>query len=1696
MAQTIKLKRNSANNDTAPVASDLAVGEIAVNSVSGKLYTKKSDDSVVEISGSGGGGGGTPELTFTVTVAQVSGANKFHLAGTTAGFATATAAPVVDLQRGFTYKFDQSDSSNSGHELVITASSTGGSGVTAYTTGVTTTGTVGVDRVLTFVVPHDAADTLYYQCNAHASMGNELDVGDTIVAGAVNLPMYDEDTLLSNTVSKLNFTGTGVTATYELESVTSPGDPDWAKVTALISGGETVASGGSATDSSGWGGTFTTFGDYKLHAFTSSGTFTPTIALDVDVLLVAGGGGAGGGGSRGAGGAGGLLWQTGVSVTAQGYSIVVGAGGTAGANACSNEYSGGDGGNSTGFGYTAIGGGGAGSAGTSPCREGRTGGSGGGANYGGTGGSGTAGQGNAGGNATTGVGGGGGGAGSAASGTTAGAGADHSANVGTTYGESGWFAGGGGGANNNGGTLFPGGQGGGGDGGDGNRTQGTDGTGGGGGAGYIANTGKDGGNGVVIVRYLTSAVEASYTFSESSPTTPHTVTVKGGQTALDTTTVPAANGSKPTGISYGGAMKFDGTDDYYTIPSDADFAFGAVDGTDNDFTIESWVYLASDVAGDCVLFDGRTAATNAVVPLLEVKSNKLTYTVNNVALLTDSADLTTNTWHHIAIQRSATVTVLIKNGTTVGTNGGTTTASTYVACPWTIGASSASTATAFFKGWMEEWRVTKGKARYTVTTTGSTYSTDYDPSTWTTVFPTSLSTTTTTPTVDVAITGGGSGSALIVKDENTTLVEAATQIGFTGTGVTATGGNNIVTVDVPGGTLPSGGSLGQVLAKSSADSGDAGWIDVSNSATMTNTSTETYFEEVGNGTNVTSTTTTPGDTYWADTVFFARGTETVTTQTGDDDWSSVKLLVQSEAADGTSTFVDASDSPATVTVNNYTHSTTQYKFGNSSAKGDADTDYIKFSANSKFEQSSLGANATIEGWFYITSFSGDNRRLYNLGNGNGIDCGIKENTGVIFFNSDANQGPALTLNTWTHIAWVVTSGTLSLYINGVSQSISGTTTGFNVGGTGDFYVGSYSSGSMANPMYFEEFRVSNIARYSANFDDDLPDSPFPAQGSGTIFTESSGTTAHTVNLIGGANQTTGTGGKFLEGWNFDGTDDYWTIDSNADFGFGAVSGTDGDFTIETWIYADASNTSDFVVFDGRTAAANADVPLLERKSNKLTYTVNGTAFITDPDVLPTDAWTHIAVERSGSHTHLFVGGSLKASKNNDTTTYATCPFRVGASSASTAADFFKGKMDDFRISTRARFAVTTTTSTETVTGDTNWDNVTFLSQNQNSFDDQSTNNLSVTATGATLVAGSSGGAMTFDPGYVWDTTGSGNKYVVVTNTSDALNMGTSDYSIEFWARYSSNAWAVIIEAYTSGSGDFDFHVGNNGAAANQHHHRRGGPIILTTTSTDYHDNTWDYYHLRRESGTLNVYVNDTSVGSATDNVNQSNCGDWWWGYFQTYARQWRGQLGPIRVTKGVARTHAVPTALFIAGSTTTVTTYSHSGDFTPTTSALPTGSATTTTTTTAVPGDIFYSTGKVGIGTSLPAYDLDVVGNVNYTGNLYQNGELIQPASKTWSNMSPSGVTGETDDSVGDANYNYVQLLLHMNAEGTAYTTVTDHSKVPSTVVFTGDAQLKPVTAAVAASGDANWTDVHLLISPRTAAVQDESTNSITITNT
>jgi len=133
------------------------------------------------------------------------------------------------------------------------------------------------------------------------------------------------------------------------------------------------------------GGTVTCCGDYKIHTFTSPGTFTVTCAGNpagsdtVDYLVVAGGGGGGddlfpaprhGGG----GGAGGfrlsnstcmpapltspLANPTGLPVTAQGYPITVGGGGIAGNPTPGPTVCGGVGSNSVFSTITSAGGGG------------------------------------------------------------------------------------------------------------------------------------------------------------------------------------------------------------------------------------------------------------------------------------------------------------------------------------------------------------------------------------------------------------------------------------------------------------------------------------------------------------------------------------------------------------------------------------------------------------------------------------------------------------------------------------------------------------------------------------------------------------------------------------------------------------------------------------------------------------------------------------------------------------------------------------------------------------------------------------------------------------------------------------------------------------------------------------------------------------------------------------------------------------------------------------------------------------------------------------------------------------------------------------------------------------------------------------------------------------------------------------------
>jgi hypothetical protein len=255
------------------------------------------------------------------------------------------------------------------------------------------------------------------------------------------------------------------------------------------------------------GGTVSNVGGYRIHTFTSSGSFEVVSGSAEVEYLVAAGGGGGGSNRGGGGGAGGLKTGTGLVVAVGNtYTITVGAGGGTATQ----------GSNSSALGISTTGGGRGGSHTGSD--NGGSGGSGGGAamNYSTnsfTGGAGISGEGNNGGNSgvandsirNTGGGGGAGAAGTAGSGTTI----KPDGGIGTASsitGSSVYYAGGGGGAS--GGTDRPnagagdGGLGGGGNGSSaGSATAGTTNTGGGGGGASTSSTGAAGGSGIVIIRY-------------------------------------------------------------------------------------------------------------------------------------------------------------------------------------------------------------------------------------------------------------------------------------------------------------------------------------------------------------------------------------------------------------------------------------------------------------------------------------------------------------------------------------------------------------------------------------------------------------------------------------------------------------------------------------------------------------------------------------------------------------------------------------------------------------------------------------------------------------------------------------------------------------------------------------------------------------------------------------------------------------------------------------------------------------------------------------------------------------------------------------------------------------------------------------------------------------------------------------------
>lgn len=207
--------------------------------------------------------------------------------------------------------------------------------------------------------------------------------------------------------------------------------------------------------------------------------------------------------------------------------------------------------------------------------------------------------------------------------------------------------------------------------------------------------------------------------------------------------------------------------------------------------------------------------------------------------------------------------------------------------------------------------------------------------------------------------------------------------------------------------------------------------------------------------------------------------------------TSVPLLLHFDGTSGATTFTDSSVSPKTLTragTPTSTISSTQSRYGGTSLSiGNG----LSIATNPGFGVGT--GDFTVEHYAYHPGTAGYQFWWIwgNGGLGTNAYLGYGLNNGTInpflWSNYDVLATTAtISANVWQHHAVVRANGIVTIFLNGVS--IGSVSWPHSLGTTRDFHVGHNASGGQATPGFFDEFRVSTIARYSTNFT--VPTEPF------------------------------------------------------------------------------------------------------------------------------------------------------------------------------------------------------------------------------------------------------------------------------------------------------------------------------------------------------------------------------------------------------------------------------------------------------------------------------------------------------------------------------------------------------------------------------------------------------------------------------
>jgi hypothetical protein len=659
----------------------------------------------------------------------------------------------------------------------------------------------------------------------------------------------------------------------------------------------------------------------------------------------------------------------------------------------------------------------------------------------------------------------------------------------------------------------------------------------------------------------------------------------------------------------------------------------------------------------------------------------------------------------------------------------------------------------------------------------------------------------------------------------------------------------------------------------------------------------------------------------------------------DADFENTVLLLHGDGTNGAqnNTFLDSSTNNFTITRNGNTTQGTFSPFSKpDGAWGnyfDGTDDYLIVADNAVLRP---GAGAfTLEAWIYRAA-SGAAHTIYAKGGAStGINFQVTSGNVLRFTHTTTNIDSSGTVaaNAWVHVA-VVREGTgtnqTKLYINGTQDGQGTVSTDFTQ--TEQVRIGTDRSAGDDFNGYISNLRfVKGSALYTGNFTPST--SPFTTTSQGASSSEvelltcqsnrflDNSTNAFAVTISGGPRVTPFSPFPITTAYDpavnggagyFDGDGDYLV----AGTGSAGSPGT-GDFCAEAWVYP--QNSTEMYIITNLVSSGAGDTQwgiAMNTGSNFISFTGWFTVYLTTA-APPLNAWCHVAVCRSGTTLSLFVNGTRAATATNSQNFSSTNNIRIGAAASGTSpllgyissARFVKGSS----VYDPSQTTLTVPTSPLTAISNTS---LLCNFTNAGIFDNTGFNALETVGDAQidTSVKKYGTGSMEFD--------GTGDRLVFPPSPDVAF--GTGDFTIEFWMNsnnvggdsqrgffQTSDTAGGLKTTYTSGvvvgqglSGSATPLTG--GIWANVIGNIIGSSTPVVTTSVWYH------IALVRNSGTVTLYVNGVSNGSAsvTGSIDGQNLVVG--GYFNT-SYLFNGYIDDFRITKGIARYTAAftpPTAAF------------------------------------------------------------------------------------------------------------------------------------------------------------------------------------------